>query len=547
MKWIVKKTKFIWPGVFAMTVIGAILSVMGVYFALISKNLIDIATGQIEGKLLPQAVLLFAFLVLQLLLEIFQSITTVHTIGRFNVRFKSDLFRTIMQKDYMTITEYHTGELLNRITSDVSIIATGLTQMLPNLIFYLTKILACFVALYVLDPEFALLCLALGPLIFITAYIYRKKMKHLHKASQAADGKAKSFMQEFLKNILVVKSFGKEKEAAQKSKSLLGKLFHIEIKRNRISVCANVFFYLGLTAGYYVALAWGAYKIANGLMSYGTLMALLQLVGQIQSPFQGLSSLFSQYYAMLASSERLAEMEHLPDDSTLHKEDWGGKPWSEISLSGIDFAYRDEQILKQAEFSVNKGDFLVITGTSGTGKSTLLKILLGILKPQAGTAKLRFPDGGEKDLMEEKGRLFSYVPQGNLIVSGSIRENLAFFRTDLTDEEIIAAAQDAQIWDFIKTLPEGLDTELGESGLGLSEGQIQRLAVARAILSDAPVILLDEATSALDEDTELSILAALKNRQDKTCILVSHKKAALNFCDKAYICEDGKYILSKAK
>ncbi len=545
MKWIASKTKFIWPGIIAMTVIGAVLSVMGVYFALISKTLIDIATGQTEGNLMTQGVILFAFLLLQLLMEIFQSVTTVQTIGRFNVRFKSDFFRTIMQKDYMTITEYHTGELLNRITSDVGIIATGLTQMLPNLVFYLTKILACLVALYVLDSQFALLCLCLGPLIFITAYIYRKKMKHLHKAGQVADGKTKSFMQEILKNILVVKSFGKANQAAEKSKSLLEKLFHIEIKRNRISICANMFFYLGMTAGYYVALAWGAYKIAGGLMTYGTLMALLQLVGQIQSPFQGLSALFSQYYAMVASAERLAEMEALPDDTTLNKEDWGGASWSGIKLCAIDFAYRDEQILKQADFSVNQGEFVVITGTSGTGKSTLLKIMLGILKPQAGEARLLYENGEEKSLFAEKRRLFSYVPQGNLIVSGSIRENLAFFRNDVSEEEMIAAAKAAQIWEFIETLPEGLDTELGESGLGLSEGQIQRLAVARAILCDAPVILLDEATSALDEDTELAILTALKNRRDKTCILVSHKKAALAFCDKAYTCENGKYLLAK--
>ena len=542
MKWIIKKSKFILPGILILTLTGMLISLMGVVFALLSKHVLDIATKQVEGELIQAGFMLFAFLLIQLLLEIFQTYYNVYITGKFNVRFKSGLFQTILKKDYMKITEYHTGELMNHITSDVGIVATGLIQMLPQLIFYLTKIVACFIALYFLDPAFALLCLALGPLIFITAYFYRKKMKTLHKNCQAADGAAKSFMQETLKNMLVIKSFGCSTQAAGRSEFLLTKLFKLNLKRNRLSIMANVFFYVGLTAGYYFALAWGAYKIANGMITFGTLTALLQLVSQIQSPFQGLSALFPQYYSMIASAERLMELENLPEDPIDEKTEWDHEEWSTIHLQDINFAYRDEPILKGSDFLVNKGEFVVITGTSGTGKSTMLKIMLGILKPQSGTATLLLSDGTERALESEKKQLFSYVPQGNLIVSGSIRENVLFFKTDISDEEVIEALKDAQIWDFIKELPEGLDTELGEGGLGLSEGQIQRLAVARAILHGAPVLLLDEATSALDEATELAILSALKARKDKTCILVSHKKAALDVCDKVYHVEDGKLL-----
>jgi len=540
MKWILKKTKFIWPGIFVMTLTGMIISLMGVFFALLSKRVLDIATGQMPGDLIREAVVLFSFLIFQLVLEIFQTVALVHVTGRFNIRFKTRLFETILRKDYMKISEFHTGELLNRINSDVGVLANGLIQMLPQLIFYLTKIIACFLALYVLDPYFALLCLGLGPLIFLTAYIYRRKMKQLHKNCQEADGAVKSYMQETLKNVLVIKAFGSAKSAAGRSKTLLEKLFKMNLKRNHLSVIANVFFYIGLTAGYYFALAWGAYKIANGVMTFGTLTALLQLVGQIQTPFQGLSSLFPQYYSMIASAERLMELEKLPQDTIGDKTEWGTENWAEIRLSDIGFAYRDEKILENADFSVKPGEFILITGTSGTGKSTLLKIMLGILVPQTGTAELVLENGTNRSLLCEKKQLFSYVPQGNLIVSGTIRENIMFFKTDVSEEQIIKAAQDAQIWDFIASLPEGLDTELGEGGLGLSEGQIQRLAVARAILCDAPVLLLDEATSALDEVTELAILTALKERQDKTCILVSHKKAAADFCDRALHFENGR-------
>ncbi len=539
MKWLISKSKFILPGVLLLSVTGIFTSLMGVFFALLSKRVLDVATGQQPGNLLHEGVVLFGFLLLQLVLEVLFSIERVHVVGRFNVRFKAGLFQTILQKDYMHITEYHTGELMNRIGSDVGVVATGLTQMLPQLVYYLTKIISCFLALYILDSHFAVLCLALGPLIFLSAFVYRKKMKNLHKSCQAADGTAKSYMQETLKNMLVVKSFGCGISAASQAKKLLQDLFKLNIKRNRLSILANVFFYIGLTAGYYFALAWGAYKIANGVMTFGTLTALLQLVDQIQTPFQGLSALLPQYYAMVASGERLMEIEKLPDDHIGSKTLWKQEPWSEILLSNVSFAYREDPVLSETDFSVKPGEFVVITGTSGTGKSTLLKLMLGILKPSLGDAYLILPDGSRRNLFEETKQLFSYVPQGNLIVSGSIRDNILFFKHDIPDEDVIRAAKDAQIWEFIETLPEGLDTELGESGLGLSEGQIQRLAVARAILHDAPVMLLDEATSALDEKTELAILKALKERKDKTCILVSHKQAALSVCDKAYHFENG--------
>ncbi len=542
MKRIIKKSRFILPGIFLLTLVGVLTSLIGVLFALLSKRVLDIATGQIEGNLIREGIILFGFLLFQLILEIVKSLLSVQVVGRFNIRFKTDFFQAILQKDYMKITGFHTGELLNRINSDIGIIANGFTQMLPQLLFYLTKIIACFWAIYLLDPNFALLCLALGPMIFFTAYFYRRKMKHLHKSCQAADGKIKSFMQETLGNLLVVKSFGCGNAAANQSRVLQEKWYQLTIKRNQLSILANIFFYIGLTAGYYFALAWGAYKIAGGMMSFGTLTALLQLVGQIQSPFQSLSSLLPQYYAMVASAERLAEIEDLPSDGFSYKEKWT-EPWSFISLSDVSFAYDEETILEHATFSVNPGEFVVIMGTSGTGKSTLLKILLGILPLDNGTGSIRLNDGTERNLFTEGKRLFSYVPQGNMIVSGTIRENLMFFHTDVSEEEIIRAAKDAQIWDYIETLPEGLDTELGEGGLGLSEGQIQRLAIARAILNDAPIMLLDEATSALDDRTEVAILTALKARQDKTCILVSHKKAALSYCDKVYQFVDKKFVI----
>lgn len=534
MKRIIRKAQYVLPGIIGLTLVGTVISLMGVVFAFLSKRVLDVATGQIEGDLLKEGLILFAFLAVQLLLDVVMSVLDVHVSGHFQIREKTHLFNTILKKNYMQISAYHSGELLNRINSDVNIITTGLIQMLPNLFFYVTKIVSSFCALYVLDKTFALLCLLIGPLIFVIACVYRKYMKKLHKEYQEADGRVKSFMQETLKNLLVIKSFGCGEAAAEKSRKLQFKQFKLSVKRNGISILANVFFYVGLTAGYYIALAWGAYKISCGLMTFGTLTALLQLVGQIQTPFQGMSSLLPQYYAMQASGERLAEIEDLPEDAVETFVEDLEKNWSSIELSGLNFAYQTEKVLDGVNFSVRPGEFVVITGTSGTGKSTLLKLMLGILSPDAGNAEVMLKNGTKLLLNQVSRQLFSYVPQGNLIVSGSLRENLAFFKTNVSEEEMIEAAKTAQIWDFICELPDGLDTVLGEGGLGLSEGQIQRLAVARAVLHSSPVLLLDEATSALDEQTELAILKALKEQQGKTCILISHKKAALDFCDRVF-------------
>ncbi|MBE7037195.1 MAG: ABC transporter ATP-binding protein, partial [Ruminococcaceae bacterium] len=393
MKRILKKAQYVLPGIIGLTLVGTVISLMGVVFAFLSKRVLDVATGQAEGDLLKEGLLLFGFLAFQLVLDVVLSVLDVRVSGRFQIREKTNLFSAIMKKNYMQISEYHSGELLNRINSDVNIVTTGLIQMLPNLFFYVTRIISSFFALYVLDKTFAFLCLMVGPLIFITACVYRKYMKKLHKEHQEADGRVKSFMQETLKNLLVIKSFGCGEAAAEKSRRLQFKQFKLNLKRNRISILAHVFFYVGLTAGYYIALAWGAYKISKGLMTFGTLTALLQLVGQIQTPFQGISSLLPQYYAMQASGERLAEIEDLPEDTVSICEVEKVKKWSSVELSGVEFGYSTEKVLSGVDFSVKKGEFAVITGTSGTGKSTLLKVMLGIFPLEAGEGFAVLEDG----------------------------------------------------------------------------------------------------------------------------------------------------------
>ncbi len=550
LKWVLQKAKMIKWGLVTITVLGVLYSLLGVGFAMASKSVLDVATGQAQGGLVQVCALLGGLLILQLLIQVAMSMLDVRLKGKLEIYCKKSLFQTLVTKEWSSISKFHTGDLLNRLTSDLAVITNGVTGILPDLIYFITRIAASFAMLLVLDPLFALLCLLIGPLILVSARLYRKKMKTLHKQCQESDGKTRSFMQEALQNLLVIKSFRGERHIIDHSTTLQNENFRLKIKRNNISILANVLFFIALTAGYYFALGWGAFKIAAGAMTFGTLTAILQLVGQIQMPFESLSALIPQYYSTIASAERIMELEDLPSEPMLeNKTRQGAELYGRlegIRLDGVSFAYGEEPVFDGAELLLKKGEFAAITGSSGIGKSTLLKLLLGIISPKEGSIALRLDNGDMVPVGIGTRGLFAYVPQGNMILSGTIRENIAFAVEHAEETEIIQAARTAEIWEFIQTLPEGLDTVLGEGGLGLSEGQVQRIAIARALLYNAPVLLLDECTSALDEQTEAKVLRNLKALDAKTCIIISHKRAAVECCDTRIIIRNGKIVAERA-
>jgi len=537
LKWIYSNSKRYFLGIAFLVVIGALLSLTGVYFALLSRDVIDVATGRISGEFTQSAIKLALLIAFQLLLQVSFALINVRVLGKLNITLKKKLFGTLLKKDWLSVSAYHSGELLNRLTSDISIVSSAVVGIIPSLISYATRIVASFAALFMLDFTFALICITVGPVILIFARIYSKKMKGLHKDYQQSDGITRSFMQETLQNLLVIKSFGNEDSIVENSTALQNKNYKISLKRNNIGIVANLCFYIAITVGYYFALAWGAYKISVGIMSFGTLTAILQLVGQVQMPFKDLSGILPQYYGMVASAERIIELENLPDEAELNDEILNTKETyeklDEIVMKNVSFSYNKEKVLDDISFTMKKGEFVAVSGISGTGKSTFLKLILGMITPTCGSSYLLLRGGEKIELDKHTRGMFAYVPQGNMILSGTIRENILFAKKDILDDEIIKSAKVSMIWDYIETLPQGLDTMLGEKGLGLSEGQIQRIAIARAVLHNSPILLLDEATSALDEQTEEAVLKNLKALNEKSCIIISHKKAAHAFCDKS--------------
>lgn len=548
--WIAENGKKSFPAIITLSIISIALSLIQVRFATASKNVMDIATEKARGVLTENTLLekaffvLIALLLIRLVLQIAVSYVNVHACSRFEISLKKHIFGILVKKDYLSVSRFHSGELMNRIDSDVSVIVNGIIDIVPYAFMFLTSIIGAFFVLYKIDSTLAVIILCIGPVVAVGARIYSAKYKKMHILCQEYDGKTKSFMLEILQNLLVVKSFGCEKKVLDKSEVLQKRTYKLRIKRVTVSVFAQVGMFLIFNAGYYFAMAYAAYKLSIHEMTYGDITAILALVAQIQSPFKSISGLVPRAFAVIASVERLLELEDIKDEGAgeeLPSQELYDNMES-IVFDGVTFSYSEDATVSGVNIEIKKGECAVIAGESGAGKSTVMKLLMGIMPQQQGKMYIKCKEREIPIGIETRG-LFAYVPQGNLILSGTIRENIAFGRSGASDEEIINAAKIAQIWDYIEKLDKGLDTELGEKGQGLSEGQIQRISIARAILHNAPILLLDESTSALDSITEKNLLSAIHNMTDKTCIIVSHKQAAFDMCDKViYIEKKGTII-----
>lgn len=546
IKWILTICKSQIPTLIFLIAVNVIHGVTSVMFANFSKRIIDGATVWHDTNyIIKYALALLGVVLLQMTLSITRSCVSERCKGRLDIVLKRHLLDVIMKKDYSVVTSYHSGELHNRMFNDVNIVTDGFTKILPQAIFFGTKLISSLIYLVIIDKFFALVFLVGGCIVFIVTQLFRKRLKALHKRVQETEGKTRSFVQEIVSNLLVVKAFSVEDKIQGEADALQEENFIAKIKRRNFSIYANTGLNAVFSVGTVFAVAFGAWRLFTGAMTYGTVTAMLQLVNQVQSPFSSLSGVMPQYFSMIASAERLMEIDAIEDEIQIndHVIDVENtyRSLSEIAFSNISFKYDRDVIFDNTSFTINKGDFVAIMGISGIGKSTLLKLLLGVFNVHSGDITLK-TSNGNIPIDKNTRRLFSYVPQGNMVISGTIKDNLTFINDNVTDDEIENAIRISCAKQFIDELPQGLDTVIGEKGMGLSEGQIQRLAIARSLLSNSPILLLDEATSALDEETEKQFLTNLRELDNVTCIIVSHKKAAIEICNKNIQIINGKIV-----
>ena len=440
---------------------------------------------------------------------------------------------------------------MNRLTNDTVVAANGMTEILPGMAGMAVKMVSAVVMISILTPAFMYVLVPGAILLLIFSTLFRKNMKKLHKNIQECDGKLRIFLQEMLGSMLIICSYAVERETEEIARDKMKLHQKARMRRNYFSNICNIGFGILMNGAYVLSAVICGYGIINHTVSYGTFVAVFQLVSQVQSPFANISGYIPKFYAMLASAERLMEIEKtevtsfcrsksLEEIKKCYEKDFTGFQLENIYFSYIPLKHETEMkgitpvVLSDISFRINKGEYIAVTGISGCGKSTILKLLMCLYSPDKGQRYVLLKD--RKEILDISWqRLFAYVPQGNYLMSGTIREVISFSdRSRMEDEKgIWEALRIAGADEFVASI--GLDAQLGERGYGLSEGQMQRVAIARAVFSERPVLILDECTSALDEDTEKQVLYNLRNITDKTVLIVTHRPAALEICDRLFV------------
>lgn len=525
-------------------IVQSLLSVSSIGYALLLRGAIDAAVaGSYAGfaeKLMAFAALLIVQVALRALLRGAQE----RALSAVENRFRGQMFSCLMTRSYGQVTAVHTGEWLNRMQSDVRIVAEGLCAAAPQLLGAIVRLGCAAVTILMLYRMLGIVLIPCGLIAALCAWFFRKRMKTLHRQVQSKEDAVRVFLQDALGALMVIRAYAQEKNTEQKAQELLKEHRSARLRRNRFSNVCNSGFGAAMQGAYFLGVLFCGAGLINGTVSYGTCMALMQLVGQVQSPLVNITGQIPKLIAMLGSAERLMEAEKLQSDAgcTGTVEDtaakhYYGHEFRAIVMEKISFSYEQGDGIRgvhnDLSVRVEKGDCVAVTGPSGCGKSTLLKLLLCLYDPDGG-ARLLEGKSGVRELKAADRGLFAYVPQGDHLMAGSIRSVLTF-GDDLRmhdDNVLRQALETACALEFVCALPDGLDTVLGEGGLGLSEGQLQRIAVARAIVSERPILLLDECTSALDEETEARLLNNLHRLTDKTILIVTHRPQALKICNK---------------
>lgn len=532
--------------------IQVIIALCTVGYALQLRAIIDAAVaGNSRG--FGVAVSVFAgLLCVQLLLRAAQRFFEEACRSRLENRWKDYLYEQLLTRDYAAVAAVHSGEWLNRLTSDTVVVANGLTDILPGLCGMTVRLAGAVIMLLLLEPRFLYLILPAGLLMVLFSAAFRQKMKLLHKTIQQKDGNLRVFLQDTLGSLLIIHSYALEESARDSAAARMDEHRQARMRRSNFSNLCNLGFGATIHGAYLLGAIFCGYGILTGTMTYGTFMAVLQLIGQVQMPFANISGFFPRTYAMLASAERLLAVESLPAseaDPVLSQEEVRHcyeKSFEALGLCKAGFTYLPPMAAPEdnnakegmpvavhgVNLEVRKGQYLAFVGGSGYGKSTVLKLLLCLYPLDEGERYL-VCDGQRQLLDSSWQRLFAYVPQGSHLMSGTVRQIVAFADPTHADDtaRLQNALQVACADGFVAELEQGVDTPLGERGMGLSEGQMQRLAIARAVFSERPILMLDECTSALDAETEQQVLANLRRMTDKTVLIVTHRPEALKICD----------------
>lgn len=522
-----------WKGNRLQAVLNAVIGLVSVVVSLSSvwavQHAIDVASHATEGNIYWAVAIMGGLILCDFALNI-ASVWVQNILGvKAQNRMQQQILDRLLRSEWHGKESRHSGDVLNRLEFDVNSVVVFLTQTIPGALSTLALFLGAFIYLCNLDWRLALVITFMIPLFVLVSKIYVRQMRNLTREVRNQDSKVQSVLQETVQNRMLIKTLESDSAAVHKLEGTQSVLRRKVVKRTIFSVFSNLVLNFGFALGYLVAFLWAAIRMSGGVLTFGQMTAYLQLVNKIQSPARQLTKLVPAFVGVFTAAERLMELEEDPleeqGDPIVLDAPCG------VRLNNISYAYTDadEDVIHNLNFDFRPGSCTAVLGETGAGKTTIIRMILALLKPQKGRVELY----NDKECREMSPRMRAnlvYVPQGNTLLSGTIRDNLRLGKLDATDEEMRAALHKACA-DFVMDLPDGLDTQCAEQGGGLSEGQAQRISIARALLRDRSIILFDEATSALDPETERHLLQNLLKHNDKTIIFITHRLAVVDYCD----------------
>ncbi len=522
------------------TLLGIISTSLSLVSSVVSKYLVDIVTGYQTDRLL---VLVFAMVFSTAFSLLFSSLVSRYS-AKLSIFVNNDIqayiYDQIIDADWYELSKYSSGDLLNRFNSDVSTIASNAVSWLPNVIIAVYSFVATFAVLFYYDHLMALIALLSAPFLLLASRLIMRKNKEYRMKVLQMNSQLMTFEAETFYNFDTIKSFGVTDYFSRKMRDWQEKYKDVNLDYNLFSIKTNIFTSSLGTGVYFIAFGYCLFRLWTNSITYGTMSLFLSRQSSLSSSFSSLVGILPGMLNSSVSAHRIREIVQLKRE--IHRRDESdamadaAKRGFEVRMSGVDFSYVEEQqVIESSDFIARPGEIVALVGPSGEGKTTMIRLILGLIRPENGNVTLVDAEGRQVEINADTRRYFAYVPQGNTLLSGTVAENLRMVKEDATDEEIEEALKTACAWSFVSRLDGGINGRLGERGRGVSEGQSQRISIARAILRDAPVLLLDEATSALDIETERQVLRnIIRQKPNKTCIVATHRPSVLNMCQRVY-------------
>lgn len=538
-KWILSYSKKYKGAILFYTVLGIFSSSMSLVSSVASKYMIDIITGYQMSKLGVMIAITLGSAVFSLVFSnLIGRISTKLSID-INNDIQADIFDKIIDADWLEISKYSNGDVLNRFNSDVSTISSNAISWLPTIIIAIYNFIATFVVIWHYDKIMSILAFASAPVMLLMSKFLLKKQREYGKKVKEMSSQMMTFEVETFYNFDTIKSFGISSLYGGKLREWQARFKKISLEYNMFSIKTGVFMSIMGMIVQYAAFGYCLFRLWTHDITYGTMTLFLQQRSNLNSAFNNLISIIPSFLNSSISAHRIRELAqlkreiHIPESSEL---DLFVENGFEVAMKDVNFSYIEgKRVITESAFKACPGEIVALVGPSGEGKTTMIRLILGLVRPESGMSFLRASDGREVEMNADTRHLFAYVPQGNTILSGTIAENMRMVKEDATDEEIIEALKISCAWDFVEKMPDTINSNIGEKGRGFSEGQAQRIAIARAVLRDAPILLLDEATSALDVTTERKVLRnIIQQKPNKTCIVTTHRPSVLNMCQRVY-------------